>query len=157
MPNGTSQNDHNTVAKTNCESVPANKSCTPKNRFAPQIRPELSWLAHMHGVGDGISLQPAGPLFDSRPKAAIRLFLCHGVDQFGAVACTGEAHAQIGVLGHVMGVPTAEFLKRVAAKNRVVPPSGTTSPSFSIPGRSIRNQLAYSMVKQRVSHFALSL
>ena len=64
------------------------------------------------------ALEPARALLDPRDKAAVRLFVGDGVQHPGAIAAPGQAHAQIGVLGDVPGVPAADLLQQVAAKEQ---------------------------------------
>ena len=78
----------------------------------------------------------------------IGLLKGHGGQELGVIAKTRESNANICIFRDIMRVPTAQLLKDMTAKNRVVPPSGTGSLSRARPGRTMRNQVAYSIEKQ---------
>ena len=83
-----------------------------------EIAPERERIAHMHPPGDGIAFQPARALLDPGQKPAIGFLVRRGVDQLGPEAMPRQPDAQIGILGHVPGIPAADPFQDVAAKEQ---------------------------------------
>ncbi len=83
-----------------------------------QLAPQQDRIAHVDRPGHHVALDPARALLDPGDHPAVRLFGGDGVDQFGPVAVAEEAHAQVGVLGDVVGIPAAQFLDHRAAEEQ---------------------------------------
>ena len=100
----------------------------PQEPPRPQRAPQRHRVAHVHRIGHRIALEPARALLDPGPDAAIRLFQRDGVDQFGPVSVPRQAHAQVGILGHVVRVPAPQLLEQRAAKEQRRPPQRHDQP-----------------------------
>lgn len=78
----------------------------------PKVRHQPPGRLGMHGPSQGIALEPARPLPDPGPGPEISLLLGHRRDQLGLVAASGEADTEVGILGHIVRVPSAKRLER---------------------------------------------
>ena len=133
-PNSINQKLHSRGANRNCTSVPRNRTCTPKNRHGPSCAHSVRRVAHMHQPCDGIAFQPARALLDPRHDMAVRFLECHGRQQVGDIAMPRQTYAQIGVLGHVMRVPTAQALPaRHGGRTASCRPAARPAPTAACP------------------------
>ena len=65
-----------------------------------------------------MALDPARALLDPGAQAAVGFFVRGGRQHFGAQPVARQPHAQVGILGHVVGIPGAHPLDRVAPQEQ---------------------------------------
>src|SRR5690348_521534 len=83
------------------------------------------------------AFEPARPLSQPGMESRWRLLVGGRADHRGVVAKARKAHSQVGVFGHVVGVPrayltenySAEVIRRTAERQRQ-PPSGKTGKKY---------------------------
>src|SRR5262249_19410641 len=78
--------------------------------------PNLAGFAHVHEPGLHPSLEPARALPNPIANPCRRFFVGRGIDHARPVAEASEPHAEIGILGDVVRIPSADFAKCRCAK-----------------------------------------
>src|SRR5262249_35530042 len=81
-----------------------------------ELQKKLARLAHMHEPGLHPSLEPARPLTEPIANVGRRFFVGRGIDHARSVAEAGQSHAEIGILCHLVRIPSADFAKCRRAK-----------------------------------------
>ena len=88
----------------------------PHERPGADLPPQLHGRPHVDPPGHRVALEPARALLDPRDRAAVGFLVGGEIRNLDAQAHARQAHAQVGVLGDVPGVPRARPFQRLAAE-----------------------------------------
>src|SRR6185437_1413146 len=99
-----------------CQSIAAHYQLERYKVYWTEIAPQAARFAHMHHPCLHPAFKPARALTQPRPETGRGLLECRGIDHAGAVAEACEAHAEICVLGDVVGIPAADRAQRLGAE-----------------------------------------
>ena len=82
----------------------------------PQLPRQPRRMPHVHQPGLHPALEPAGALANPGAHARGRFLVRGRADHGRAEAETRQPHAKVGVLGDVVGVPSADIAQRLGAE-----------------------------------------
>ncbi|HYU60223.1 MAG TPA: hypothetical protein VEK39_05655 [Solirubrobacterales bacterium] len=94
----------------------ADQQQEPERVGHPHLTHEPARRSRVDQGGLHVSLDPAGSLANPRPDPRARLLVGRGVDHADAVALDRCTQAEVGVLGHVVRVPSAQPAQRIHAE-----------------------------------------
>ena len=88
----------------------------PGEPHRAELAPDALRIAHVDEPGLEVALVPARTLLDPVDEIAVRLLERDRVEELGPEAGAMEADAQVGVLGDVPGIPSADRFEDLAAE-----------------------------------------